>query len=108
LATVYKVYQSPNQSISITSYATTDNPEVGTWLKMSGVGSQSIQYGTYAGWIPGFQRMAITYDSVDGDSGAPVTTLGSNVKLYGMHTSNSGDYSFATPYHHLKTNLGLN
>ena len=72
---------------------------------MSGVGS-GVQYGQFKGLLEKSDRMAVTYKSQNGDSGAPVSTIGSGVKLYGMHTSN-GIYSYSTPYKTIKTDLGL-
>lgn len=106
IAAVYKVYTGPSQTSSITSYATSSNPSVGTWLMMTGVSSE-VEYGTYAGWHPTYQKMASNYSSTFGDSGAPVTTIGSGVKLYGMHTSGDSSYSYATPYNTIKIKLGL-
>ena len=106
LSAVYKVYTGASQTSSITSYATSGNPSVGTWLMMTGVTSE-VEYGTYAGWHPTYEQMASYYDSDDGDSGAPVTSIGSSVKLYGMHTSNDSTYSYATPYNTLKSDLDL-
>ncbi|HEY4680541.1 MAG TPA: hypothetical protein VIH04_04670 [Nitrosarchaeum sp.] len=106
VTTVNRVYTGPSLTNNITSYATTGNPSVGTWLQMSGVGSE-VKTGTYAGWHPTYQRMASYYTSVGGDSGAPVTTIGSDVKLYGMHTSNDSTYSYATPYNTIKNSLFL-
>jgi len=106
LATVYRVYTGSGQTSSITSYATSGNPSTGTWLMMTGVGS-GVEYGTYAGLHTGYEQMASYYDSEDGDSGAPVTSLGSSVKLYGMHTSNDWTYSYATPYGPLADELDL-
>ncbi len=108
LSTIYKVYTDPGKTSSITSYATSGNPSIGTWLMMTGVTSE-VQYGQYKGWHSSYESMVTDYTSADGDSGAPVTTTGTSVKLYGMHHSNtsSGSYSFATPYNTIKTELSL-
>jgi len=105
-STVYKIYTGPNKSSSITSYETSGNPRIGTWLMQSGASSE-IKYSQYTGWDEKTQRMTYKLDSKRGDSGAPVTTVGSSVKVYGMHTGDDGAYSLATPYYYLKTNLGL-
>ena len=53
------------------------------------------EYGTFVGTGQTTGLWGFTYSSNDVDSGAPVTTIGSSVKLYGMHTSNTVNYSFA-------------
>lgn len=108
LRTIYRVYTDPSETSTITSYATTSNPNIGTWLMISGVTSE-VQYGQYRGWDEATKVMVTDYSSQNGDSGAPLTTIGSNVKLYGMHHSNSifTNYSYATPYDTLKTQLSL-
>jgi len=105
-SSVFKIYTSPNTSVSIASYETSGNPSIGTWLMQSGV-STDVKYTQYAGWDKNHQRMVYKLDSKKGDSGAPVTSRNSPIILYGMHTGDIGVYSLATPYAHLKTNLGL-
>jgi len=104
--TVKKIFKRSGVADSISSFSTS-LPSEGTWLQVSGV-SSGTKYGTYEKWSSKY-GMVIDVKLKGGDSGAPLTTIGSNVKVYGMiHAADRfGSNSYATPYSTIKSDLDL-
>lgn len=101
---VKRVFTSSGNTDTISSYATS-LPSIGTWLQVSGQDSD-MEYGTYAGWHTTY-KMMINVSLDGGDSGAPVTTLGSSVTAHGMIHAKDSNYGYATPYYEIKSELDL-
>ena len=104
---VQKVFKYSIVHGQITSYES-GLPPVGTWLMKSGLASGAT-YGQFQGFIPSIQQMGISnMHSEGGDSGAPIVTAGGfNLRLYGMLTSSSLTWSYATPFHIINSTLSL-
>jgi len=101
---VERVHYAANDADSITSYSTS-NPSIGTWLQISGVSSGTI-FGTYEG-NHSIYGMMIDADTSGGDSGAPVTSIGSYITVYGMVHADGSSYTYATTYADIKSALDL-
>lgn len=101
---VWKNILFPGQ---ITSYES-GLPPVGTWFMKSGLVTGQT-HGQYQGFIPSIQQMGISGMTVEpGDSGSPIVTVGGyNLRLYGMLTSTSLTWTYATPFHIINSTLSL-